>query len=259
MKHKKVGLFIPILILSLIINFVSAYSGSYDPRQGMEDLIDLTVDFFEPLLQVILGGENWTGYLLFERLILFILLTTVIYLSLKKANVFGDNTAVLWIVSLAIPLLGIRWINFEWLNTILIQYKVLAIVLTAGLPFVIYFLFLYQVLGNYAILRKIGWIFFAVIFFGLWATADDATYSEVYVWTGIIAILFFLFDGTIRRFMIKSRMQQLGIEKREQYETEILRQISQTQKDLASNIITVEQYNKMIRRLNSQLKALRKN
>jgi hypothetical protein len=48
---------------------------------------------------------------------------------------------VLWIIAIAVPLIGVRFLDIIWLNTIFIQYKLLAVALTAGLPFVVYFFF----------------------------------------------------------------------------------------------------------------------
>jgi len=207
---KLLGLFIlSLVVLGFLINLVSAYpAGSYDPRQGMSDLIDLVVNFFEPLLQVVLGGEMWSGYYLFEALILFIILVGVVYLSLNKVKIFEDNKGVLWIVCIGVPLLGIRFLDIIWFNTIMIQYKVLAIALLAGLPFFIYFFFLNNVFANYAAIRKIGWIFFACIYFGLWITSGVEDYGQIYFWTALASLVFLFLDGTISKYIMLQKVRE---------------------------------------------------
>jgi hypothetical protein len=257
---KKAGILVSLILIILAINFISAaYFGSYNPRQGMQDVINGVVDFSEPLLQVLFGNYVWTGYLLFEAFLLFIILVAIVYLSLKNVEIFESNPAVLWIITLAVPLIGIRFIQFDWFVTILIQYKVLAIALLAGLPFIIYFLFLYNVLADYGVLRKIAWVFFAVIFLGLWFTTPETNYGEVYLWTAFLALLFLMMDGTIRRALIKQRMNALGAANVEDLHRKLRNQIRDVDADLANNIITARQHAKIKRRIQGQINSLLKN
>jgi len=243
----------------LSLNLISAFY--YDPRQGMNDLIRYVTDFLEPLFNALLGGPTggWTSYLLFEKILLFVILIALVYLSLKNVELFSNNAAVLWIIAIAVPLLGVRFLDFEWLNTIFVQYKVIAFVLTAGLPFIIYFLFLYNVLGDYDAMRKIGWIFFGVVFLFMWASSTDPTFSEVYFWTAAIAFLFLLFDGTIRRTMVKMQYRALGYNRREDLARGIRRDISQADSDYAKDIINEKQYKRIKARLQRQLETIMQN
>jgi type IV secretory pathway VirB2 component (pilin) len=204
--NKKIGLLASFILLIFALNFVSAYGGFYyDARNGMQQVIDGVVNFSQPLLQVLLGGDDWSGYLLFERFLIFVILISMVFISLKNIELFSSNKNVLWIISIGVPLMGIRFINFMWLNTILIQYQILAIAFTAGLPFIIYFLFLYKGLvgPEYGTLRKIAWVFFATIYLGLWSTGTTQGYPEVYLYTALLALLFFLFDGTLAKYFAK--------------------------------------------------------
>ena len=85
MKYKKsvvllAGLFLGFIFLQL----VSAQYYGLDLRQGSEQIIEWAVDLFEPFLQVILGGQDYSGLLLFERLLLFIIIMSVVYVALKN-------------------------------------------------------------------------------------------------------------------------------------------------------------------------------
>ena len=154
-----------------------------------------------------LGGYDWTGALLFERFLIFILLMSIVFLSLNNIDMFKEKKAVLWTVAIIVPLLSIRFIDFIWLNTILMQYQVLGIALAGILPFIIYLFFLHGV-SDHAVVRKIGWIFFIVIYFGLWVTSEAESYGSVYFWTMLIALVFLLMDGTIHRAFDRQRWRE---------------------------------------------------
>ena len=252
--NKKIGLFLGVLILSsFLIASVSA-AFYYDARQGMSDLINVAVDFSEPLLAVLLGGDSWTGYLLFEKLILFLLIASIVYLSISKIAPFKDNTAVVWIITLAIPLLSVRWIDFNWLNAIIVQYQVLGVVLTSILPFVIYFLFIEGM--DYGVIRKVGWILFIIIYFGIWSTASSDTYAQYYMWTIVLSFILLLFDGTIHRYYMWEKIKASGKNSVEEAARAIRRKMEDAHDDARRHIITADQHRNIMNDLNKQLKEL---
>jgi hypothetical protein len=258
---KRIALVILSLIaFSLIINLVSAQyygSGAGDfLRQGSEQVIDGVVGFAEPFLQVLLGGEYWTGYLLFEKLLLFILLASIVYLAISKIPPFKDNKAVVIIITLLIPLLAVRYIDYEWLNAIIIQYQVLGIVLTSILPFIIYFLFLEAM--DYGTIRKVGWILFIVIYYGLWSTAENNTYSQFYLWTMVLSLILLIFDKTIHRWYMWEKIKSSGKSTVEQAATAIRRKMADAQDDQRRGIITREVFNERMSKLEKDLKEIYK-
>jgi hypothetical protein len=193
------------VFMGLFIGEVSA-QGFF--RRGSEQLMEIAIDFTEPFLQAIFGGDDYTGELLFEKVLLFTLLLGVVYLALGKVEVFSDNSPVHWIVSVIIPILSVRFMNFEWINTMLIQYQVLGIALAGILPFIVYLFFLHNVFENNSVGRKIGWFFFIVIYFFLWNFSDGDAYGSVYFWTMLIAFAFLALDGTIHRAMAGQKWKQ---------------------------------------------------
>ena len=177
-------------------------------RRGSNDVINFVVNWAAPFLNAILGGDSYTGYLVFEKFMIFLLLMGIIYIALKQVEIFEDNTSLHWMISIIIPILSLRFMNFQWIHTILLQYQVLGLALGGLLPFIIYLAFLHNVAES-PIVRKIGWAFFIVVYYGLWTTSSDpsinfsgsGTYGEVYFWTMAVAFIFLLFDGTIHRAM----------------------------------------------------------
>jgi len=257
---KSVGKFFSLFVFVIVsscflINFISAY-GLYDFRQGSEDLINIVVDFFEPFLQVLLGGGTWDGYLLFEKLILFVLLGSIVYLSISKISPFKDNKAVVWIIAIAIPLLGVRYLNFDWLNAIIIQYQVLGVVLTSILPFIIYFLFLQGL--DYGVIRKVGWILFIVVYYGLWSTAPSQVHSQFYFWTIALSLILLFFDGTIHRWYMWEKIRASGKTTVEEAATAVRRKMVEAQEDRNKGILNDDQLKDRLNRLEKQLKEIYK-
>lgn len=186
-----------------------SYGGGagFNIRQGSEQLISFFVDWAGPFLQALLGGNDYTGMLLFEKFLIFILLLSIVYLALKKIDLFNEQPKILWIISIIIPIFAVRYMNFLWINTLLLEYQVLGIALLGLLPFIIYLFFLHSVSENSTV-RKIGWIFFLVIYFGLWTTSEAESYGSVYFWTMLIALVFLLLDGTIHRAFDRQKWKE---------------------------------------------------
>jgi hypothetical protein len=208
-------LFISLILLS--ITYISAqpysagggYGGSFNIRQGSEQLINFFIDWGEPFIQAFFGGYDYTGYLLFEKFLVFILLAAVVFLSLKRTTYFEKNRIVIWIIAIIVPLLAVRYMQFGWINTILLSYTVVGVALAGILPFIIYLFFLHGVFSEgSSVPRKIGWIFFIVVYFGLWSTAQTENYGEIYFWTMVVSFFFLLFDGTIHRALMKQKWNE---------------------------------------------------
>src|SRR3989344_5673304 len=141
MKQAHMLVMSSIFVMLFVSSFVSAY---YFPsaRTFTQDIIDTYVGVFEPILQALFGGFGWNGLYLFERFLLFILLLSLIYVILGNVEMFKKNTFVRWITAVIVPLIGIRFINFEWLTAVLLSYQVFAIAVTTAIPLLIFFLFL---------------------------------------------------------------------------------------------------------------------
>ena len=189
-----------IVIGVLVSNFASAY---YFPsaRQVSQNVITAYIDVFEPILQALFGGYGgWSGYLLFERFLLFVVLVSIVYLAIGRVSLFENQKTVKWIVSVIVPLIGMRYINYDSLSAIITQYQVLAIAITSVLPFIIFFFFVHNISGDYPILRQIGWIFFIVVYLGLWSTTQNELSSQIYFWTVAVSLFCLFFDKRIENW-----------------------------------------------------------
>ena len=228
----------------------------FDLGVGSEQLIDAIKRFFEPFLYVLFGSEEY----IFERFLFLLIVLSFSFVALKKFKAFEDHVGALWVVCIAVSVLATRFLaETDMVSLIIFPYSVLGISLTSIIPLIIFFFFVHGF--DSGIIRKIAWIFFAVIFWGLWFSRYDdvGSLAWIYFLTGIIALIFLLADGTLRRILIKQQMKELGIERREEFEREIRRQIRQADEDLRNKIITTSQHRRIKRRLRKQLEAIRKN
>ena len=237
------SLFIFAFLLS--VSFVSAqYYGGYGPSYGggfwggTEQFINSIVQILEPLLRALLGGDDWTGYLLFEKTLLFILITIIVSLVLTKLPVFEGlkNKGILRLVAIIVALLGVRGLNFVWINTILVQYQALFITVAGILPFMIYWMFLQ---GFTEGVKKVGWSLYGVIYLGLWITNDLEAHESVYLWGAIIAFVYgFFIDKSIQKYLDEQRIKAARSR---------------------SIWLSIEDNNDKIRKLNSQLQNTARN
>lgn len=166
---------------------------------GTERFINSLTENLEPILIALFGGQDYTGYLLFEKLLLFFLVTIFSYLALSNFPFFEDkNKYLAKLVAIIVALLGIRNLDYLWLNTIFTQYSVLFIAIAGILPFVIYWFFLRDF---DSIVRKVGWVFFSVIYFGLWVTTGVDAHQEIYLITALSSLAYaFIFDTMVCRW-----------------------------------------------------------
>lgn len=248
MKRGTSLLFLLLLTILFAFPLTSAYQ---DIRYYTETTVDTFVDAVEPFLQAIFGGNDWTGQYLFEKFLIYFVLVALIYFSLKNIPAFRDsNSKITGFISFIIPIIAIRYIEPAWIEAILFQYQILAIALAGILPFVIYFFFLHEGIGkDHDVIRKIGWIFFIVIYFGLWTTASASTYADIYFWTMLASLIFLFFDGSIHRALIMQEMKRAGKNSIALYISDLDQKINQIR---SSTSLTPSQINSAIKPLEKQ-------
>jgi len=193
-----------IIVVFVLLIGISLFSGivsaQYYSNFGTEGIIDSLIQVLEPVLSALFGGDNYTGYLLFEKLLLFILIGVIVFLALNNIPLFQNkNQKLAKLVAFIVALIGIRNLDYVWMNTIFTQYTVLFVAIAGILPFIIYWFFLKDMP---ALLRKIGWIFFVVVYLGLWITTEIDAHEEVYLFTALAALIYaFLIDEKVHNWL----------------------------------------------------------
>lgn len=232
--------------------------------QGMSQIIQWISDLLGTLFAVLLGTNDQ----LFERVLMLAIVLAITYVVLTRVPAFKnkDETpkkAIVWIIAIAVSLLAVRvTYNIDAVNSYFtrLSYTVLGVTITAVVPFIIYFFFV-QSFDKSAVIRKTLWMAYGIIFIGVWIQRYDEVgpLSWVYFFIALLALIFFLADGTIRRIMVNQRLKELGDMRRADYERMIERQIKDLHKDRADGIIDEAHYQKSLGNLKSQLKTVRKN
>lgn len=201
------------LILSVFaISVVSAASVS----QQVGNAIGSLVDIVKPILTAFFGNINATGGmssddLFFGKLLIAVIVLAVVYSIMETIEFFKGKPWVLWTVSLAVTILGVRFISPEMISTVVLSNQALAVALTSIIPFVIYFVFVESGLKEYGkTFRRTLWIFFAAVFLGLYFIRSDSLgdLAWVYPITAIAAIIMAFMDGTIQRYFRKAKFEK---------------------------------------------------
>lgn len=221
MKKGVLSAFLFNIITLMTFGFVSAETGSGPLKPAVDvvnNVLSAATEVARPILELGFGSmgalEDGSLPLMFvAKILLFILLVSLVRIALSNLDFFNTRKATVWWISLIVGFLGIRTLTPEWIATILLPYTTLGIVMTAGLPFVVYFL---AIIGfKSPTMRRIAWIFFAVVFFSVYSLRLEITPDVqlakamlIYPITALIAVLFAVFDGTIKRLWNRMKTEK---------------------------------------------------
>jgi hypothetical protein len=203
--------------LIFVSSFVSAAS---DASQALTPIVDMAtgvinavIDFVKPIAGALVNETDTSksNEIFLGKVLLVILLMSIVYVVLSKSmeDFFADKVWALWIVSVAVSLIGIRFLKADMIYATIIPSSTFAVAVSAGLPFVLYF---FLVGGFPKVIRKYCWIFFGVIFLGIWMLRlPDLTSSGakmIYPLTVVLSLIMAFADGTMRKWMYNLRLQK---------------------------------------------------
>ena len=154
------------------------------------------------------------------------------------------------------------------LDTIILPYSALGIAITAGIPFILYFLLVDVGMKGlkYKTIRKMAWIFFIVIFIGLWfsrydvLTADNVGKWAAYVYpvTALVGLIVMLFDGTIQSYLSKISAEKGLTESRNKLLIDLRADIVDADEKYVRGIITKEEHKRVTSGIYAKIKSLTK-
>lgn len=196
------------ILIILLTNLVSAQ----DFYKDFTSIIDNIVKSIEPVAKYNLGSTP-SGELLFAKVLFFLIILAIVWTVLERIEFFSEYSWVLVVVSASASILATRWLSDVLVQTILLPYSTFGIAIAAGIPFILYFLLVHEGFKHQpAIIRKIAWVFFAVIFIGLWIMrrGDVKNGVWIYIGTAALALIFALMDGTIHRFFVRMELERAG-------------------------------------------------
>jgi len=240
----------------MTISLVSAYDLSDSLARGSEQLIDIVENVLGPFFSVFLGGG---GEHLFERILFFFIIFALVYVVLKsdRVPIFQGQKGVIWIITIAVSLLSARFLTeTQLIQTILLPYGVFGVALTSALPLILFFFFAEGFESS--LIRKSLWLFFLVIFVGLWTSRYNelGDIAWIYLITGVLALIFFLFDGTIRRAMLRQQFETITSDQRISKAAKLEEELGKLDDRRAS--YPTAAFKRMRRRLVKQIEDLRK-
>ena len=247
-----------ILVLSVFLVIAQSSSPASDIKSGVEDIIDTIVEIISPILSPLIGEDNPSSEDFFAKALFFIIVLSVIWIALDRTGFFAAYPFTVWLISFVISILAVRYIGSEVVSAILLPYSALGVAITAALPFVIWFILVEFVTNKSPTFRKIAWIFFAVIFIGIWVTRPDEVGPVAWIYPTIVLIsLIMLFlDGTIQRFLRKIRYEKRGFESQQKYEEQLLTRLENLENLHTRNRISDADYHARKRTIERQLNQL---
>ena len=255
-------LFVVLMFLLFASSLVSATYYGNDLASGlgygMNQLVDASEQMLGPFFSAILGGS---GDMLFERILFLAIILAVVYIIISGMDVFKENKVVIWVVSVSIALLSTRFlVENNLVQAMILPYSVFGVALSAVIPILIYFKFV-QSFDDSATVRKMLWIFFIVIFVGIWGARYDSIgdLSWIYMGTAIAALVFLVLDGTIRRLIVKQQMKELDVGNRAGFIRKLRKDLGDLEEDRRREYVDEYEYKKARKRLQKQMKTVRKN
>ena len=227
-------------LFSFSLSFVSAAPSIVE---GAQSFVEGAYDVIKPVLEKIIGETDTSEFFL-AKVLFLVVIFAIVWKAIEKIPFFSDNEWVLWIVSIAVSILAIRWFgNIEIVQTVLLPYSALGIAISAGIPFVLSFLIIESFRPT---TRRFAWIFFGVIFIFLWFTRYEelGSFGYIYLVTAGLSLLMIIFDGTIQKWRVKVHLDNVGLQTKQDSIDEYKTKIADLPNLVRNNIITQKQADK---------------
>jgi len=238
MNKKRVGVYLFLLTLvSSILSFTivsAAETSSGGATQLPKIMGDAWNNFLQPFLGSVLGTVP-SGEWFFAKILFFMIIFAVVYISLEQVSLLKNNTWALILIVIAASILATRWISdIALVKTIILPYSVVGIAISAGLPFVLWFLIIDVGLkgSEHKTVRKIAWGFFAVVFLGLYATRSGelGDYAWIYPGAALMALIMVLFDGSAQKALLAMQIDKADMQTKRMQVEEIKDQMEKQTK-----------------------------
>lgn len=251
-----------LVILGFSLLVPSAQAASGDPTTATATAVNAIFgsnawESFSPFAELLVGAAN-NGEILFAKILIFIVILSLVWFALKQFPFIEGNKFIVSIVSVVVSLLSIRWMSSDWVSTIVLPYTALGVALASILPLIAYFFFVEKGLANSKTMRRIAWIFAAVVFVGLYITRADSVseFAFIYLVTAAACLLFFLIDGTIQKWLVTIALEKAT--SNAPLVIELRRRLQQAGVDLGNGIITSVEHDKIIKDLRKKIVQLSK-
>lgn len=181
----------------------------------LSGLITAVFEAIKPLLPFVFGSTSDEA-VFFGKIAVAIILFSISYAVLRTLPFFSDaskNQWVLWVLSIVIPLLGIRYLPSEMMYVAFTSNSAFVLSLAAGFPFIMAFIFIERGLAGvqYRVARRFLWVLFGVVLFAMYISfADKMTgvAAIIYPLFAFLSVLMALLDGTLQWFFLRMRISK---------------------------------------------------
>jgi len=237
------------------------------PTEALKSLGTGIISLLEPLASTLLGdvkvNGTASGDMLFAKVLFLIIIFGVFYVSLNSLGFFSEHKGILFLIIASASILSVRWLgDISWIKAIILPYSAVGITITAGLPFVLYFLVVNKGLAQQpSIIRRTAWIFFGVIFIGLYYSrmGDIGYVINLYPVIAVCAIIMAWADGTIQKLFIKIHAGRVSIEINEKILRSLRTELADLGQQLQTGAVTTSDYQKNAKKIQDKILALSKN
>ncbi len=253
----RIGVVSVVLIsLLFVMTFVSAQNPTLNGiADGVESFYDT---LFEPFAKFLLGQSTDSPEAFFAKLLVFIIVLSVVWFVVGKFPLMTGKKKTGLLIAVVVSILSVRYLTYEWLNTIILPYTTLGVAVTSLIPFIIYFFFVKDLPTQ--LMRKSAWIFFAVVFFGLFIFRINGPTSSpqmyVYLVTVVLSLIMFSADGTIQRALDKAMYKDLSELKKVERRAGFIEEYDKIQSRYNNRVLTKLDANKLIASLKSRATAV---
>ena len=240
-----------VLLIVALIGLIHAASITEDLGTFMDGTKDVLSMFFEKIL----GSEAAGSDVFFQRVLILLVVFGIVYSILDKIDIFASNGFLLFLTSSAVSILGIRFLDDGFIQTILVPYGALGASIAIFLPILIYFTFVHtSVKGSFA--RRFAWLLYLFVLVAIWFVGKDLDNSSSWIYIaamGFVLISVF-FDPNIHKYF-----GMVGASRDRAYwntnrKADIMRRLQEADKHHDAGRLTDAEYNSIKKKLTKSLK-----
>ncbi len=233
------------------LTLVSAQYSVID--QLVDNMKQASVSIFGPIL-----GYDQIDDFLFAKILLFLLIFSIVFMVLKRINIFEDNKAVQVVVSTIVGIFSVRYLEpTELITAILLPYGALGASITVLLPLLIYFMFVHTSIdGGFG--RRFAWFLYGLIMIFLWFTrgADLGTANWIYFASLIFVLLNLFFDKSIHSYFMGWEAEASSRNYRELSKVHIKNEMKEVADAWKNQLISKADYDRLMNDLKKRYKGL---
>jgi hypothetical protein len=213
-----------------------------DSAARIQSFINDGYIIIKPVLELIVGttagGNLQESTIFFAKVLLLIIVFSLIFVILDKSggNIFSSGW-LKFLISFFVAILGVRFLNPELIEAIILPNQTFLVAVTAGLPFVLYYL----AVSNFPspTQRRLAWVFFSAIFTFIWIGRYEQLGNNrwIYPVAAVLGLLMIIFDGTFAKFRSKVKTEKLAARSADEQVKDLRRALVQLQKDYREGIL----------------------